>query len=249
MPEMSASWNPSVPIRLVDTWPVIATTGTRVHVGVRERRDQVGRARPAGRHADPDPAGRLRVAGRRVPGALLVADQDVPDLSGVEQRVVGGQHGAARDAEHHLDADLLHGQDQGLRPGDPALVAALPRAPGPPRGGLGRLGGPVGAGPRADAAAGCPFWGGRLQAPGRGLRGGGCAAVAVRRGAASRAGWAAARGRGWPWLAGLVRRRVRLRDWSSARSSVWFPGLECAAALKNPSCQAAVEGRAQKLPG
>ena len=28
MPEMSASWKPSVPIRLVDTWPVIATSGT-----------------------------------------------------------------------------------------------------------------------------------------------------------------------------------------------------------------------------
>ena len=28
IPEMSASWNPSVPIRLVDTWPVMATTGT-----------------------------------------------------------------------------------------------------------------------------------------------------------------------------------------------------------------------------
>ena len=28
IPEMSASWNPSVPMRLVDTWPVIATTGT-----------------------------------------------------------------------------------------------------------------------------------------------------------------------------------------------------------------------------
>ena len=28
IPEMSASWNPSVPIRLVETWPVIATTGT-----------------------------------------------------------------------------------------------------------------------------------------------------------------------------------------------------------------------------
>ena len=28
MPEMSASWNPSVPIRLLGTWPVMATTGT-----------------------------------------------------------------------------------------------------------------------------------------------------------------------------------------------------------------------------
>ena len=27
MPEMSASWNPSVPIRLVDTWPVMQTIG------------------------------------------------------------------------------------------------------------------------------------------------------------------------------------------------------------------------------
>ena len=28
MPEISASWNPSVPIRLLDTCPVIATIGT-----------------------------------------------------------------------------------------------------------------------------------------------------------------------------------------------------------------------------
>ena len=28
IPEMSASWKPSVPMRLVGTWPVIATSGT-----------------------------------------------------------------------------------------------------------------------------------------------------------------------------------------------------------------------------
>jgi hypothetical protein len=28
MPRMSASWKPSVPMRLDDTWPVIATIGT-----------------------------------------------------------------------------------------------------------------------------------------------------------------------------------------------------------------------------
>ncbi len=28
MPEMSASWNASVPIRWLNTWPVIATSGT-----------------------------------------------------------------------------------------------------------------------------------------------------------------------------------------------------------------------------
>ena len=51
--------------------------------------------------------------------ALLVADQDVPDLLGVEQRVVGGEHRAAGNAEHHVDPDLLKGQHQGLGPGDP----------------------------------------------------------------------------------------------------------------------------------
>ena len=54
-----------------------------------------------------------------MPGALLVADQDVPDLLGVEQRVVGGEHGTAGNAEDHVDADPLKGQDEGLRPGDP----------------------------------------------------------------------------------------------------------------------------------
>ena len=52
----------------------------RVHVGVGDRGDQVGGARTRGRHADPDLAGRLRVSLGGVAGALLVADQDVPDL-------------------------------------------------------------------------------------------------------------------------------------------------------------------------
>jgi hypothetical protein len=48
-----------------------------------------------------------------------MADQDVPDLRRVEQRVVGGEHGAAGNAEDYVDADPLEGQHEGLRAGDP----------------------------------------------------------------------------------------------------------------------------------
>ncbi len=91
--------------------------GDAVHVGVGERGDQVGRAWAARRHADANPAGCLGVPGRRVPGTLLVADQDVPDLLGVKQWVVRGQDGPAGNAEHHLHADLLKGEDERLGAG------------------------------------------------------------------------------------------------------------------------------------
>ena len=89
----------------------------RVHVRVGDRGDQVGGARTGRRHADPDLAGGLRVTGGRVPGALLVADQDVPDLRGVQQRVVDGQDRAAGDAEDDLAADLLQRADERLGAG------------------------------------------------------------------------------------------------------------------------------------
>jgi len=41
-----------------------------------------------------------------MPGALLVAHEDVPDL-GVVQRVIRGQDGPTRDAEDDLDPDAL----------------------------------------------------------------------------------------------------------------------------------------------
>src|SRR5205823_6249602 len=56
------------------------------------------------------------VALGRVPGALLVADQDVPQ-SRVEQRVVRGQDRAARDAEDDLRPSRLQTADEGLRSG------------------------------------------------------------------------------------------------------------------------------------
>ncbi len=89
--------------------------GHRVHVGVRDRRDEVGRAGPRGRHAHADLAGGLRVTGRRVARALLVAHQDVPHTGRVHHRVVRGEDRAARDAEDRVGPDLFEGADEGLR--------------------------------------------------------------------------------------------------------------------------------------
>ncbi len=102
-----------------------------VHVGVRDRRDQVGRARAAGRHADADLAGRRGVALRGVPGALLVTHQDVADPLGVEQRVVRREDRAAGDPEDVLGSRTLQRPDQALGPvhrfggGTPTLLTHL----------------------------------------------------------------------------------------------------------------------------
>ena len=68
----------------------------RVHQGVLERGDQVGRGRPGGDEADADPAGCPRVPFRRVPGGGLLADQDVAQALEVVQGVVDRQDRAAR---------------------------------------------------------------------------------------------------------------------------------------------------------
>ncbi len=102
IPEMSASWKASVPMNGAPDLAGDRDHRHRVHVGVGDRGDQVGRAGPGGRHADADLAGGLRVPLGRVPCALLVADQDVPHPRGVVQRVVRGQDRAAGDAEHDV---------------------------------------------------------------------------------------------------------------------------------------------------
>ena len=89
MPRMSASWKASVPMDGRADLPGDGDDRHRVHVGVGERGDEVRRAGAGGRHADADLAGRGGVALGGVAGALLVADQDVPHLDRVEQRVVG----------------------------------------------------------------------------------------------------------------------------------------------------------------
>src|SRR5205807_9362937 len=74
---------------------------------VRDRRDEVGRARTRGRERDADLARRLRVALSGVAGALLVAAENVADARVVE-RVVGWEVRASGDAEYGLNALGLH---------------------------------------------------------------------------------------------------------------------------------------------
>ena len=85
----------------------------RVHEGVHQRRDEVGRRRPGGHHRHARLAGDVGVALGHVPGALLVAHQHVPDRR-LEQRVVGRQDAPARQAEHHVDLLELERSDQRL---------------------------------------------------------------------------------------------------------------------------------------
>ena len=145
MPWMSASWKASVPIAGAGHLAGDRDHRHRVHVRVGDRRDQVGRARAGGGHADADLAGGLRVAGGGVPGALLVADQDVAHLR-VEERVVRRQDRAAGDAEHDLDPERLERPDERLRPGSAGPAAGYGRR--------GRAGGGGGGADRLGAAAG-----------------------------------------------------------------------------------------------
>ena len=115
MPTMSASWKASVPMARARHLAGDGDHRHGVHVGVGDRRHEVGRAGAAGRHADADLAGRLRVALGRVAAALLVADEDVAQLRRVEQRVVRREDRAAGDAEDDLGADALERADERLR--------------------------------------------------------------------------------------------------------------------------------------
>ena len=82
-----------------------------VHQRIRQAGDRIGRARAGGDEHDADLAGRARVAFRRMHGALFVAHQDVAHAVGLEQRVIDRKHGAARIAEHELDALIRQGFD------------------------------------------------------------------------------------------------------------------------------------------
>ncbi len=92
--------------------------GHRVHVGVRDRRNQVRRTRPGGRDAHTHPAGRLRVTLGGVPRPLLVANQDVAETLSVVQRVIQRQDRAAGNAEDHVGSGLLQRKHERLRSGD-----------------------------------------------------------------------------------------------------------------------------------
>ena len=98
--------------------------GHGVHVRIGDRRDEVGRARTAGRHADADSAGGGGVSLGGMASGLLVAHEDVADLGGVHEGVVGGQDRTTGDAEGDIDAGVLHGPDQALGPGHPLVGGA-----------------------------------------------------------------------------------------------------------------------------
>ena len=80
----------------------------RVHVGVGDRRDEVGRAGAGGREGDADLAGGLRVALGRVACALLVTDLHVLEV-GVVEGVVERQARSPGDPEDVLDTLGLQG--------------------------------------------------------------------------------------------------------------------------------------------
>ena len=114
----------------------------RVQLGGADRRHEVRRARAAGAHAHADLAARPGVAVGRVAAALLVADEDVPDLGVVAEDVVDREDDAARVAEQRVGALEDQGLHQrvGADPG-PLAVADLVEhgaARGLDRGGLRR---------------------------------------------------------------------------------------------------------------
>ena len=99
IPTVSHSWNASLPIRWVATWPVMTTSGIGIHQRVGQSGDRIGGAGTRGHQHDAGLAGRARIALGRVDRALLVADQHVDELVVLEERIVDRQHRAARIAE------------------------------------------------------------------------------------------------------------------------------------------------------
>ena len=74
----------------------------RVHVGVHQRRDEVRRRRTRRHQRHAGTAGDVGIALGHVPGALLVAHEDVADRR-LQQRVVGRQDAPAGEPEDDLD--------------------------------------------------------------------------------------------------------------------------------------------------
>ena len=89
-----------------------------VHVRVGQGRDQVRRTRTRSRDAHAELARCSRIAFGRMACALLVADEDMADLVGLEQRVIGRKDGAAGKPEYRVDLELLEAADDRLRAGE-----------------------------------------------------------------------------------------------------------------------------------
>ena len=103
MPKVSASWKASLPISLVDTWPVMATIGIESIMASTRPVVRLVAPGPGGGAADAHFAGGARVAFGGEGGILLVAHQHVADGVIVEH-VVEREGDAARIAENAIHA-------------------------------------------------------------------------------------------------------------------------------------------------
>ena len=125
--ETGASWNASVPIAGVGTWPQITTMGIESAMRVAHRRDRIGGAGAGGDHAHADAAAGAGVTRRHEARTLLVGRDDqrhrcIAGLVAVfvvvaEDRVVGGQDRAAAVAEDRLHALVDEDLHDDLRTG------------------------------------------------------------------------------------------------------------------------------------
>ena len=117
MPRMSASWKASVPMAGPATWPVMATIGTESMCASAIGVTRLVAPGPEVAMQTPDLAGHHRVALGGVARALLVPDEDVPDVLGVVERVVRRQDRAAGNAEYDVSPHVLERADQRLSSG------------------------------------------------------------------------------------------------------------------------------------
>ena len=113
MPNVSASWKPSVPSSSVRTWPVKATSGTESIIASVSGVTMFVAPGPEVANTTPTLPDRLRVALGGVPAAGLVAYEDVPDPR-VDERVVGREVRAAGVAEYDVDAFGLEAFHDGV---------------------------------------------------------------------------------------------------------------------------------------
>ena len=101
--------------------------------------DRVGRAGPRRDEHDARLAGGAGIALRHVRRALFVADEHVADRGMIIERVIDGQHRAARITEHDFDAQIDQAFDQNVRAAlfghdeTPLVGASRVFAPGHPR--------------------------------------------------------------------------------------------------------------------
>ena len=114
MPNVSASWNASLPISLVETWPVMATIGMESIMESTSAGDQIGCAGAGGGAADAHLARGARLAFRREASVLLMPDEDMPDGM-IVHGVIERKRDAAGIAEDAFDVLAHQTLQQNLR--------------------------------------------------------------------------------------------------------------------------------------